>query len=74
MLFRIIATFASVALISQGALAGLTVQQVVDNIGIATTVSGDAANALSQISPTSPPNVIKNTGQVSREHRSRVEY
>ncbi|KAN0128113.1 hypothetical protein V8E53_013211 [Lactarius tabidus] len=63
MLFRIIATFASVALISQGALAGLTVQQVVDNIGIATTVSGNAANALSQITPTSPPNVIENTGQ-----------
>ena len=73
MLFRSIATFASVALVAQGALAALTVQQVVTNIGIVTKVSGDAATAISQITTNSSPTDIQNAGQVSRERPSHVE-
>ena len=73
MLFRFIATFASVALVAQGALAALTVQQVVTNIGVVTTVSSNAATAISQINTNSSPSDIENAGQVSREHPSRVD-
>jgi hypothetical protein len=73
MLFRTIATFTSVALMAQGAFAALTVNQVVNNIGIVTTVSGDATNAISQINPNSSPSDIQAAGQVSLEQPSRVE-
>ncbi|KAI9438961.1 hypothetical protein H4582DRAFT_106151 [Lactarius indigo] len=56
MLFRrLIAAVASVAFISQGALAALTPQQIVTNIGIVTQVSRDANDALTPLSTTPPP-------------------
>ncbi|KAI9457215.1 hypothetical protein BJY52DRAFT_1378299 [Lactarius psammicola] len=63
MLFRVIAAVASVAFVAQGALAQLTVQQVVDNINIVTKVSGDANDALSRISPSTSPNEIRLVAQ-----------
>ncbi len=74
MLFRVIAAVASVAFVAQGAFAGLTVQQVVDNIDIVTRVSGDANNALSRITPTTNPAQIQTSAQVSRVHLAGVEY
>src|SRR6266404_6839810 len=49
MLFRTIASIATVAFAAQGAIAALTVQQVVDNINIVALVSGQANSALSQL-------------------------
>ncbi|KAF8258933.1 hypothetical protein EI94DRAFT_1814282 [Lactarius quietus] len=63
MLFRIIAAVASVAFISQGALAQLTIPEVVTNINDVTTISGVAASTLSSISPQSSPDDISEAAQ-----------
>jgi hypothetical protein len=74
MLFRIIAAVASVALIAQGALAQMTPDQVVFNIGVVTTASGNAANTLSLITTDTGLVDIETAGQVSRGQLARVEY
>ena len=65
MLFRIVATVASVALIAQGALGQLTPDQVVTNVGLVTTASGDAAKTLSLITTETNPANIPPASQVS---------
>ena len=65
MLFRVIATAASIAFIAQGALAQLTIPEVVDNINIVTGASQDANNALSSITTRSTPAQIRTAAQVS---------
>jgi hypothetical protein len=74
MLFRVIATVASVAFVAQGALAQLTIEQVVTNIGIVTTVSGNAANTINSITPQSSPSDVTNAAQVSRRDLGRDRY
>jgi hypothetical protein len=72
MMFRtVIAAVASAAFISQGALAQLTVPLIVTNVGIVTTVSANANNALSQITTSSTPSEVEATAKVSREHMTR---
>ena len=66
MLFRFIATVTSAAFIAQGALAALTPDQVVTNIGIVTTISQKASDALSPITYTSSPIVIETAAKASR--------
>ncbi|KAH9035232.1 hypothetical protein EDB85DRAFT_2288783 [Lactarius pseudohatsudake] len=59
MLFRrLIAAFASVAFISQGAVSALTPDQIVTNVNIVTQVSKDANDLLSQLSPSTPPSQL----------------
>ena len=65
MLRSTIASAFSVLLIIQGAFAALTPDQVVTNIGIVTTRSGNANNALSQLSTTSSSSQAAAIGQVS---------
>ena len=76
MLFRFIATVASVAFIAQGALAApaLTIEQVVTNIDIVTTVSRQAANRVELITSNFSPSDINNAAQVSRLHLARDGY
>lgn len=74
MLFHIIAAIASVAFISQGALAALTPDQVVTNIGIVTTLSTNANTELLDISKDSGVDAVTTAAQVSRQHLPLVEY
>ena len=74
MLFRVIVAVASVAFISQGAFAQLTIQQVVTNVNIVATVSGQTNDMISQISPSTPSPQVGTAAQVSRLHLTRVEY
>jgi hypothetical protein len=74
MLFRVIATVASVAFIAQGALAQLTIEQVVTSIGTLTTVSGQAANRVESTTLSANPSDVTNTAQVSGLHLARDGY
>jgi hypothetical protein len=76
MLFRFIATVASVAFIAQGTLAApaLTIEQVVTNIGVVTDVSRNAADTLSSITPQSSSPDVTNAGQVSQRYLGRDGY
>ena len=65
MLFRVIATAASIAFIAQGALAQLTIPGVADNIDLVTEASQNANDALSPITPNSSPTQIRTAAQVS---------
>ena len=65
MLLSTIASVFSALLITQGTLAALTVQQVVDNVNIVATVSGNADAALSQLSTETTPSGATKIGQVS---------
>ena len=49
MLFPSVATFLIPLLFTQGAIAALTPQQVVTNVGIVTKVSGDLNDALGSL-------------------------
>ena len=66
MLFRFIATVASAAFIAQGALAALSPDQVVTNVGFVTIVSKQANDALSPITSTSSRDDIETAAKVSR--------
>ena len=76
MLFRFIATVASVTFIAQGALAApaLTIDQIVTSIGIVTTVSLQAPNTITSINPFSQPSDVHNAAQVSGLHLARDGY
>ena len=76
MLFRFIATVASVAFIAQGALAApaLTIDQIVTSIDIVTTVSGQAANRVDLITSYYSSSDINNAAQVSGLHLARDGY
>ncbi len=64
MLFRTIASIAAVAFASQGAIAELTVEQVVVNINLVATVSGQANDALSQLPTVPTPSQAKDIATV----------
>lgn len=66
MLFRFIATVASAAFIAQGALAALSPDQVVTNVGFVTIVSKQANDALSPITSTSSRDDIETAAKASR--------
>ena len=64
MLLSTIASAFSALLITQGTLAALTSQQVVDNINIVATLSGDANTALSKLSTNSTSSSATTISQV----------
>lgn len=70
MLFHSVAALFSGILFAQGALAQLTPDQVVFNIGIVTTTSGNLNNALGGLSTTSTPEQVQTIGQVIRTYHS----
>ena len=65
MLLSTIASVFSALLITQGTLAALTIQQVVDNINIVATASRNADTALSQLSTETTSSGATDISQVS---------
>lgn len=65
MLFPPVAALLAPLLFAQGAIAALTGPQVVTNIGIVTTVSGDLNDALGLLTTKSDPATVKNIAVVS---------
>jgi len=65
MLFRLSTAIVSTLLLAQGALAALTPDQVVTNIGIVTAVSGDINNSLQSLTTSTGPANVGTISQVS---------
>ena len=65
MLLSTIACVFSALLITQGTLAALTPDQVVTNINIVATLSGNTDDALSELSTSTSPSDAATIGHVS---------